>query len=718
MPILTAQHLQLITETAEALDNIETKIAELSYGTSADPQWSSKVNAIQATLQNIQEVANELKAYIAEPVVIEDLENVTRLTTSLKRTQQKVQLLQQRMIIPIRNYILQDNFPAVKTLFEKGEIFLEERDWQGDTLLLTAVRSGSTSIVEFLLKQGASLEAKNSQGDTAFTIAGQQRDKNLLNFLEKNKSIFGRDVNGETALHRAVRNGDLNAVTQLLKEGAFINAQNNQGETPLHILAATHGHIKMAKLLIEKGIDLALVDNKGDTALNKIVNPTAKKELTELLLRNRNQLSIRRLKNLIEVCRLHYVGDFESRVADEKLLNQAIQHLIGSIPDASNLNNKIMIADVMRSNLLVYLGHLISLKGNFTRDGLPGNFESSQVIYFLPLRARVLLEMIICIKKDFNDDYPGGYAEKQHVLDDLIDELAVTLEALHVRLGQWYVRYDLKCVDWGINAYTENIFDCIEKVMQIPGKSYVCDAGYTGHAVYAHFENHPDYPGKIIVRIDNLGEGNRHHDLRNQPHKNNTPGIKNLPHARVFPAQELRTPNSALNTCIRDALSLRFLKQSAGETDAAFKERVTMGLYGNSDPNITKADAARLKQAAIEQLYPWRGEQIVGNCVVKNWLVGMQIRLQQPKPANAPMVQNERWDHPLYHYFRVNELKYIPFKSYFEKKEAQKGPFALPDFASEKAMQAFHQSIAQDNIDKAKIQFGYTPLHLAVVSGE
>ena len=63
-----------------------------------------------------------------------------------------------------------------------------------------------------------------------------------------------RSIVGETALHRAAREGDLDACRLLVEEGAIIDARCEQGYTPLHA-AAAEGKVDICTLLLEMGAD-------------------------------------------------------------------------------------------------------------------------------------------------------------------------------------------------------------------------------------------------------------------------------------------------------------------------------------------------------------------------------------------------------------------------------------------------------------------------------
>uniref|UniRef100_A0A7R9Y986 Uncharacterized protein n=1 Tax=Pinguiococcus pyrenoidosus TaxID=172671 RepID=A0A7R9Y986_9STRA len=90
-----------------------------------------------------------------------------------------------------------------------------------DPPILLACQSGSTSVVKVLLAWGTSLaQTKNSQG--------------------------------RGCLHVAALHGKADVVALLLAEGADVNARDDAGKTPLHLVAATP-HVEVARMLASKG---------------------------------------------------------------------------------------------------------------------------------------------------------------------------------------------------------------------------------------------------------------------------------------------------------------------------------------------------------------------------------------------------------------------------------------------------------------------------------
>ena len=72
---------------------------------------------------------------------------------------------------------------------------------------------------------------------------------------------------GQTTLHFAAASGNEVAVKQILDKGTVdINSRDNNGWQPLH--EAVHaGHLRITKLLISRGADIASKTNSGGTAL-------------------------------------------------------------------------------------------------------------------------------------------------------------------------------------------------------------------------------------------------------------------------------------------------------------------------------------------------------------------------------------------------------------------------------------------------------------------
>lgn len=72
---------------------------------------------------------------------------------------------------------------------------------------------------------------------------------------------------GNTPLHTAVIEGNIEDARTLVQEGADVNAANEQGNTPLHF-AATAGSADFASLLVTNGADKSVKNKDGQTPMD------------------------------------------------------------------------------------------------------------------------------------------------------------------------------------------------------------------------------------------------------------------------------------------------------------------------------------------------------------------------------------------------------------------------------------------------------------------
>lgn len=79
-------------------------------------------------------------------------------------------------------------------------------------------------------------------------------------------ALTAEDSQRNTALHLAALHGHVTAARLLIKAGASVNTTNATGMTPL-MLAAKAGESDMVKLLLRNGADPKIKDAQGWTAL-------------------------------------------------------------------------------------------------------------------------------------------------------------------------------------------------------------------------------------------------------------------------------------------------------------------------------------------------------------------------------------------------------------------------------------------------------------------
>ncbi|RDD41213.1 Transient receptor potential cation channel subfamily M member 3 [Trichoplax sp. H2] len=173
---------------------------------------------------------------------------------------------------------------VIGTLIQYG-VDLNSANNVGNTPLHLACMNGSYKCTSLLIEKGARLDIQNNKGKKAIDYAFQTCHVELIKLLVTVDDIFelakleniklleemsrnGVDISitgarKETVLHKAVFNGDLNAVTILLNYDADPNAQDEGGSTPL-FYAVKRGSLAILKELHKRRGDLYHIDAHGN----------------------------------------------------------------------------------------------------------------------------------------------------------------------------------------------------------------------------------------------------------------------------------------------------------------------------------------------------------------------------------------------------------------------------------------------------------------------
>jgi len=150
------------------------------------------------------------------------------------------------------------NIELVKRLIDKG-FDVNVRSNDGVTPLHYAAQNSHPEVVEYLIGKGADVNARDSENS---------------NCLIKTITWSRNDTTGQT----------MATIRKLVENGAYINAANDFGQTP--ILWTVHArNIEAARYLIEQGAYLDSPTDEGITPLHAAINNGAP-EFIELLAKN------------------------------------------------------------------------------------------------------------------------------------------------------------------------------------------------------------------------------------------------------------------------------------------------------------------------------------------------------------------------------------------------------------------------------------------------
>ncbi|UCE22743.1 MAG: ankyrin repeat domain-containing protein [Candidatus Aminicenantes bacterium] len=110
--------------------------------------------------------------------------------------------------------------------------------------------------------------------------------------LEKDKELVKlRDINNNTPLHLACRAAHKEIVELLILNGADVDAKNDYGRSPLHLAWREKGSARISQILIENGADIDLKNNFGETPLSVAV-AVGNEDMLNVLIKNNARVPI------------------------------------------------------------------------------------------------------------------------------------------------------------------------------------------------------------------------------------------------------------------------------------------------------------------------------------------------------------------------------------------------------------------------------------------
>nr|XP_028596720.1 E3 ubiquitin-protein ligase MIB2 isoform X2 [Podarcis muralis] len=147
-------------------------------------------------------------------------------------------------------------------------------DSYGDTPLHYAITADFKCIIEALTEvPNIDFTIQNQQGFNLLQHSALKGNKLAIKKIlaRARQLVDAKKEDGFTALHLAALNNHKEVAEILIKEGRCdINLKNNRNQTPLH-LAVTQGHMEMVQLLVSEGCDVNAEDEDGDTAMHIVL---------------------------------------------------------------------------------------------------------------------------------------------------------------------------------------------------------------------------------------------------------------------------------------------------------------------------------------------------------------------------------------------------------------------------------------------------------------
>jgi len=164
----------------------------------------------------------------------------------------------------------------------QGSPDVNATDSEGLTPLHYACQLGIVEMVEQLIKKGANAGFCSADGKNAlhhavsidaicFSPVQPLTDGMTvcpltipLMLASAGIDLNAADLDGNTALHLAARNGLVGVIATLANAGAKVNAQNHGGDSALHLVGGPMPHI-CAQVLLINGADASIRNAAGNT---------------------------------------------------------------------------------------------------------------------------------------------------------------------------------------------------------------------------------------------------------------------------------------------------------------------------------------------------------------------------------------------------------------------------------------------------------------------
>ena len=156
---------------------------------------------------------------------------------------------------------------ATNLLEASGNIDVDEHDNNGNTPLSVASKRGNGELCCELISYGAIVDATVSFFPCVCNAIKAGDASLLIRLVKFGATISGQDENGFSALHVALNSKHPRLAKWIIAHGGKVSVADKLGQTPLHV-AATNDYTSVATMLLQAGASVGVRDADGNTPLS------------------------------------------------------------------------------------------------------------------------------------------------------------------------------------------------------------------------------------------------------------------------------------------------------------------------------------------------------------------------------------------------------------------------------------------------------------------
>lgn len=167
--------------------------------------------------------------------------------------------------------------------------------WKWNALILSLMLVIQGCFASDSVKPNASVKEDAEMNEQLFRAVREKDAQAVANIIKEGADINAQDSNGRTPLMIATRRNDAATAKILIDAGADVNIQDHIKDTPF-LYAGAEGYLEILKLTIDAGADPKITNRYGGTALIPASEHGYVEVVEELL--TRTEIDVNHVNNL------------------------------------------------------------------------------------------------------------------------------------------------------------------------------------------------------------------------------------------------------------------------------------------------------------------------------------------------------------------------------------------------------------------------------------